>query len=257
MSSFWFANPSFGGGLGGAPVRQPSVFGLNIGSTAGFRGIDGQQPSPVLGYGLLVIAILLGLGVSNLRRSGLGRRMLAVRSNERAASAVGINVARTKVSAFAISSFIAGVAGAMYAYNYGSVSANNYTALIALTVIAFAYVGGITMVSGAVLAGLFMTDGLTQYATEQWLHISGIWILLLGAWAVLSNVIFWPDGLAGGIYQRRRERAARRLAVAVGAEPEPAFAGIPEQGGGRMPPGTRQPAPATIASPQPTDEETS
>jgi branched-chain amino acid transport system permease protein len=255
MSNFWFANPSFGGGLGGAPVQQPTLFGLNLGSTAAFRGIDGQQPSPVLGYGLLVIAILLGLGVSNLRQSGLGRRMLAVRSNERAASAVGINVARTKVSAFAISSFIAGVAGAMYAYNYGSVSANNYTALIAFTVIAFAYVGGITMISGAVLAGLFMTDGLTQYATEQWFHISGIWILLIGAWAVLSNVIFWPDGLAGGVYQRMLDRAARRTAAS--ASPALAATGPAPAAAAPGPPRTLTAAPVTIASPQPTDEERS
>jgi branched-chain amino acid transport system permease protein len=252
MSNFWFANPSFGGGLGGAPVQQPALFGLSLGGTAAFRGIDGQQPSPVLGYGLLVIAVLLGLGVSNLRQSGLGRRMLAVRSNERAASAVGINVAKTKVSAFAISSFIAGVAGAMYAYDYGSVSANNYTALIALTVIAFAYVGGITMVSGAVLAGLFMTDGLAQYATQQWLHISGVWILLLGAWAVLSNVIFWPDGLAGGTYQRRRQRAARRAAAS--AQPALAAAGSAAASAAAAS-GTLAVTPVTIAGPQQTDKE--
>jgi branched-chain amino acid transport system permease protein len=255
MSSFWFANPSFGGGLSGAPVRQPSLFGLNLGSTAGFRGVDGQQPSPVLGYGLLVFAILLGIGVSNLRQSGLGRRMLAVRSNERAASAVGINVARVKVGAFAISSFIAGVAGAMYAYNYGSVAAANYSALTAFTVIAFAYVGGITMVSGAVLAGLFMTDGLAQYATEQWFHISGIWILLFGAWAVLSNVIFWPDGIAGGVYQRTRDRAARRTAAS--ALPALATTRSAVAAAAPAPPGTLVVAPVTIASPQQTDEERS
>lgn len=253
MSNFWFANPSFGGGLSGAPVGQPTLFGLNLGSTAGFRGIDGQQPSPVLGYGLLVFAVLLGLGVSNLRQSGLGRRMLAVRSNERAASAVGINVARVKVGAFAISSFIAGMAGAMYAYNYGSVAAANYTALIAFTVIAFAYVGGITMVSGAVLAGLFMTDGLTQYATEQWFHISGIWILLFGAWAVLSNVIFWPDGIAGGIYQRMRGRAARRTAASA----SPALAATGSAAAPPAPRGTLAVAPVPIASPQQTDQERS
>jgi len=254
LSNFWFANPSFGGGLGGAPVQQPELFGINLGSTAAFRGLDGQQPSPVLGYGLLVIAVLLGLGVSNLRQSGLGRRMLAVRSNERAAAAVGINVARTKVGTFAISSFIAGVAGAMYAYNYGSVSADNYSALTAFTVIAFAYVGGITMISGAVLAGLFMTDGLTQYATEQWFHISGIWILLVGAWAVLSNVIFWPDGIAGGVYQRMQDRAARRTAAsasAVATSTESAAAAA------STPPRALAVAPVTTATPQQSNEERS
>jgi len=106
------------------------------------------------------------------------------------------------------------------------------------------------MVSGAVLAGLFMTDGLTQYATEQWLHISGVWILLLGAWAVLSNVIFWPDGLAGGVYQRRRERAARRTAAFA----SPALATAGPAPAAPAPPGALTPAPVTIASPQQTEE---
>jgi branched-chain amino acid transport system permease protein len=138
----------------------------------------------------------------------------------------------------------------MYAYNYGSVSADNYTALIAFTVIAFAYVGGITMISGAVLAGLFMTDGLTQYATQQWFHIDGVWILLVGAWAVLSNVIFWPDGIAGGVYHRMQNRAARRAAaVPALATAGSAAAAAPAQ------PRSLAVAPANIASPQPSNEE--
>src|SRR5262249_49109331 len=52
MSSFWFISPVWGAGLSGAPVDQPSIFGIDLGNTNGFRGLDGQQPSPVLGYGL-------------------------------------------------------------------------------------------------------------------------------------------------------------------------------------------------------------
>ena len=120
MSSFWFINPTWGAGLSGAPIDQPSLFGLDLGNTSSFRGLDGERPSPILGYWILAVAVLLCLFVANLRSSGLGKRMLAVRSNERAAAAAGIHVARVKIAAFGISSFIAGVAGALYAYNFGS-----------------------------------------------------------------------------------------------------------------------------------------
>ena len=74
--------------------------------------------------------------------------MCCFRARQRAAAAAGINVARVKIAAYAISSFIAGTAGWMYAYNFGSVSAARFGILIALGFVAFAYIGGITMVSG-------------------------------------------------------------------------------------------------------------
>ena len=107
--------------------------------------------------------------------------MLAVRSNERAAAAAGINVRNTKFAGFGIASFIAGIAGAMYAYNFGSVSASRFGSLTALGFIAFAYVGGITMVSGAVIAGLVATEGLFPHAFDEWLGLSGNWALLSAA----------------------------------------------------------------------------
>jgi branched-chain amino acid transport system permease protein len=216
MANFWFANGAIGGGIGGAPSGQPILFGLNLGSGAGFRGLDGQQPSPVLGYWLLALAIALSALVANVRRGGLGQRMLAVRSNERAAAAVGVNVANIKIIAFGLGSFIAGTAGAMYAYNFGSVSDDRFSALTALTLIAFTYIGGITMVSGAAIAGFLATAGLSQYAFQKWFGISGTWTLLFGGWAVLSNVIFWPDGIAGGVHKKRAARRERnRLAKAA------------------------------------------
>ena len=78
--------------------------------------------------------------------------MLAVRSNERAAAAASINPRTVKLYAFIISAFIAGLAGCLYAYNFGSVSSDRFDAVTALSLIAFAYVGGITLISGAVFA---------------------------------------------------------------------------------------------------------
>ena len=148
IEQFGFTNRRWGAGVSGSPVEQPRLFGFSIGSDAGFRGLDDKLPSPVLGFLYLVVVIALCLFVAQIRRSVLGQQMLAVRANERAAAAAGINVARVKITAYAISSFIAGTAGWMYAYNFGSVSAARFGILIALGFVAFAYIGGITMVLG-------------------------------------------------------------------------------------------------------------
>ena len=209
IQQFVFANSTWGSGLAGAPISQPSLLGLDLGNDASFRGLDGKLPSPVLGFGVLAVAILLCLFVANLRRGTLGRRMLAVRSNERAAAAVGISVRNVKLIAFAIGSFIAGLAGAMYGYNFGGVSADRFSALTALTLIAFAYIGGITMVSGALLAGFMATEGLSQYALQKWFGISGYWTVLFAGVALIFNLVFYPDGVAGATHAK--SLAKRRL----------------------------------------------
>jgi branched-chain amino acid transport system permease protein len=216
IEQFGFANSRWGAGPSGSPVEQPSLFGVDLGTSAGFRGLDDKVPSPVLGFVFLAVVIALGLLVANLRRSLLGQQMLAVRANERAAAAAGVNVARVKITAYAISSFIAGTAGWMYAYNFGSVSAARFGFLIALGFVAFAYIGGITMVSGAVIGGLVATEGLVPYFFEELLGISGNWTLLVGGLILIFTLIQNPEGIAGTTLRKRR--AAQRAKEVAAAE---------------------------------------
>jgi branched-chain amino acid transport system permease protein len=210
IEQFVFVNTTWGSGLAGAPVAQPTLFGINLGNAASFRGLDGELPSPILGIGILIVTILLCMLVANIRRGTLGQRMLAVRSNERAAAAVGISVRNTKLIAFGVSSFIAGIAGGLYGYNFGGVSADRFSALTALSVIAFAYIGGITMVSGALVAGFLATQGLSQYAFQKWFGISGDWTVLFAGVALVFNLVFYPEGIAGASYAKKM--AKRRMA---------------------------------------------
>ena len=152
--------------------------------------------------------------VANVRRASLGQRMLAVRSNERAAAAAGINVRNTKLVGFGIAAFVAGMAGALYAYNFGSVSYSRFGALTALGLIAFAYFGGITMVSGAVLAGVGATEGLFPHAFDRWLGLSGNWALLIGGFALIVTLLVNPEGIAGTGYKKKQQKK-RRLAAAA------------------------------------------
>lgn len=209
MEQALFTNTSFGG-TAGVSVSPPRLFGIDLGPGADFRGLDGNEPSPLFGFLVLTVTVILGLYVANLRRTALGRRMLAVRSNERAAAASGVDVRAVKIAAFAISSFIASAAGTLYGYNFGSVSAARFTALAALALIGFAYIGGITMVSGAVIAGLLSTEALVPHALDKWFGVKGTWALLFAGVSLIVTLIANPDGIAGAAHRRRALKKAAR-----------------------------------------------
>ncbi len=209
IEQFVFLNTTWGGGTSSSPVPEPKL-GIDLGPYGHFRGLDGKVPSPVFGFFVLGMTVVLGLYVANLRRSNLGQRMLAVRSNERAAAAAGINVRNVKFAAFGISSFIAGISGALYGYNFSSVTVTRFSALTALSLIALAYVGGVTMVSGALFAGLISVEALFPYALEKWFGISGNWALLFAGLALIVTLIQNPDGVAGATYRKRQLKKKRR-----------------------------------------------
>jgi branched-chain amino acid transport system permease protein len=206
IQNFGFVNATWGGGLSGSPVPEPKLFGLDLGTQNSFHGVDGNVPSPVFGWVALICCVLLCVWVGFIRRGTLGQRMLAVRSNERAASAAAINPRTVKLYAFGISALIAGVAGVLYAYNFGSVSADRFDAVTALSLIAFAYAGGITLVSGAVFAGLISAQALIPYALDKWFGLNGNWFLLFGGVVLIFTLLQNPTGVAGDIYRRLHKK---------------------------------------------------
>jgi len=219
IQNFGFVNSTWGGGLAGSPVSEPTWFGLDLGPNGPFRGIDGNQPSPVFGWVALICCVLVCVGVGYIRRGTLGQRMLAVRSNERAAAAAAINPRTVKLYAFGIAAFIAGVGGVLYAYNFGSVSADRFTAVTALSLIAFAYAGGITLISGAVFAGLLSAQALIPYALDKWFGLNGNWFLLVGGFLLIFTLQQNPAGVAGDIYRRIHKRSVVRAPETAAAVP--------------------------------------
>jgi branched-chain amino acid transport system permease protein len=219
LEQFGFLNERWGGQASGSPVTQPKLGGLDLSPDASFRGLDDKIPSPVFGFLVLAAVILLAMLVANVRRSSLGQRMLAVRSNERAAAAAGINVRNTKLAGFGIAAFVAGMAGALYAYNFGSVSYSRFGALAALALIAFTYFGGITMVSGAIIAGIGATEGLLPHGFDEWLGLSGNWAFLIGGIALIVTLLVHPEGIAGTGWKRKQQKKKRRAAEAAAREP--------------------------------------
>jgi branched-chain amino acid transport system permease protein len=206
IEQFWFNNSSWGGGLGSVPVPEAKLFGIDLGPRASFPTWDGKLPSPAFGLFCLVVTVALCVLVANVRRSSLGERMLAVRANERAAAAQTLNVRHVKIAAFGISSFIAGCAGVLYAYNFESVSTGNFGIVAALPFVAFAYIGGISTVTGAVISGLLVSEGLLPHAVEKWLGIPPTYELYLAGLLLIFNLTQSPEGIAGVVVPAARKR---------------------------------------------------
>ncbi len=205
-----FTSPLWAGTLLGEIASPPSLFGLKFGITdsAGFG--DGQIPNPVFGFFLVAVIVLLCWLTSRLRASAWGRRMLAVRANERAASAAGVSVKETKLVAFAVSAFVAGLAGALSAYRFGSVTPAYFGVFQSLLFLAFAYMGGISSVTGAVVGGILVTNGLMFTVLQQWFGISQNYTQVIGGLGLILTLVLNPDGIAGtwtviGAKWRRRQ----------------------------------------------------
>lgn len=199
-----FASPQLNGITG---VPRPRVFGVDLGFLA--AGRDNFRPQ----FGALAVAVLAAstLVVANLRRSDTGLRWLAVRSNERAAAACGIDVGTTKLGAFALSSALAGLGGALLAYELPALSPQQFMVVSALAVLALCYLGGVASIAGALVAGVLASGGLlTQLQGGATGSQSGTQFALSGLLLVVVVVVA-PDGAVLTVRRRfARGRAGAR-----------------------------------------------
>ncbi len=209
LDAFVFRSETVSGGLAGVSVPAPGLFGLDV-------GINGSAPAdyPRIVFGLVALGVFVLLAVLavNLRRSATGAHCLAVRSNERAAGAIGINAAATKLLAFALSAFVAGVAGGLIGYQQGRLSPESFSIFVSLMLLSIAYIGGIATIPGVLVAGFLLAPGgLGFTALERWFELGRYQPLIAGLGVVVSAVLN-PDGLAAARH-RRRERPSARVRV--------------------------------------------
>ena len=203
LEAAWFRNPDLNGGLAGARVAAPRVFGLDLSIGLG-------RDFPRVGFCLACLVLLAAAcwGVARLRLSQLGAAMLAVRANERSAAAAGVNVARTKVVAFAIASFIAGTGGGMLAYVRGGVSADSFGTFAGLALFALVLVAGTGSIGGALLAGLIGSGGLFYVVAAEHVEI-GPWFNIGAGVALLATMVIAPDGITGLLHRKLLARTGR------------------------------------------------
>src|SRR3989440_10199344 len=131
-------------------------------------GVITAQRMAILGYSIdtpatrylltLAIVALMALAAKNLMRSETGRAFMAIRDMDVAASVIGIPMMKTKLLAFAISSFYCGVAGALYAYCYlGTVEPEAFTLDLSFRVLFMIIIGGVGSILGSFLGAAFIT----------------------------------------------------------------------------------------------------
>jgi branched-chain amino acid transport system permease protein len=200
-----FKNAKFAGELGALEVKPPTIFGQRVGpnnqtlAIFGAQGHDKNPPNVWFGVFCLVFVVIFALLMVNVRRSATGRRFLSVRSNERAAASAGVNVSGTKLLAFGLSAFIAGIGGVLSGYSLGSVTPLYFGSLASLTFLAFAYLGGISSVSGAIWAGFLVPVGISFTLLNKVFHISPNYTPLIGGLGLITTAILNPEGVAGGL----------------------------------------------------------
>jgi branched-subunit amino acid ABC-type transport system permease component len=210
VDAFYFRNLELNGGSTQPSVGDPHLFGINLGIGSG-----DSYPRPAFGFLVLAVLVACCLGVIALRRGRLGHDMLAVRANERAAAAVGINVARTKLIAIAIAAGLAGLAGSLMAYQSGQVSPDTFAALTGVLFFVVVYLAGPTSVSGALVAGFIGPLGLLATFLDRSIDL-GSYYELITALLLVFAAVRHPEGMAGfvqSMFDRHREKS--------GTEPPP------------------------------------
>jgi branched-chain amino acid transport system permease protein len=182
-------------------IHAPSIFGFHFGINGTFPIGSRQPPNASFSIFVLLVVVACCAAVLAVRRSDLGRRFLAVRSDEQAAAALGVNVPRTKLWAFAIGAMLAGLGGALSGYQFQSVSSTSYTALQSVEILAIAYLGGISTVSGSLWASTLAVGGIGVVVIQDLFHMGQFQPLIAGLGLVLTAVLN-PEGIAGVMNQQ-------------------------------------------------------
>jgi branched-chain amino acid transport system permease protein len=177
-------------GLSGIP--RPSFFGLEFKASGGpgsFAGFFGIEPSPLhrviwLYYVILALALLTNWVSVRLRRLPIGRAWEALREDEIAARALGINTTNTKLTAFAIGAGFGGLAGAFFATRQAFISPESFVFMESAIILAIVVLGGMGSQIGVALAALAMIGGIELFrdAAEYRMLIFGIAMVVIMLW---------------------------------------------------------------------------
>jgi ABC-type branched-subunit amino acid transport system ATPase component/branched-subunit amino acid ABC-type transport system permease component len=184
-----FDNGKYVGGFAGTVVGAPKLFGWNI------SPFDHPQRYALIALGCFVVSALM---VSNVRRGRSGRRLLAVRTNERAAAALGISVPSAKLYAFAVSAGIAALGGILYGFRTETITyATTFTNFNSITDVGLAFIGGIGFLLGPIF-GATMAPGAVGTQITNVLFSQGVanYITLAGGLILILLVLQNQDGIA-------------------------------------------------------------
>ena len=177
--------------------------------TKGAAGLTGIPLATVFGFKILTeqhfyyfifFTVVLGFYIADrLANSKIGRTFSAIREDELAAEAMGVPVNRYKISAFVISAFYAGMAGAIYGVFSGVASPDNFTFDDSVAFLCMSVIGGNRSIAGAFVGAFaltFLSEALRSLQTYR--------LILYGA-ILIFTVIYMPQGLVG-IYEDTKKK---------------------------------------------------
>jgi branched-chain amino acid transport system permease protein len=186
---YFFLNPKYLGFWlpeSGQFVTRPKLYGF-FSTTSDIRFY----------FVCLTFLALFLLAARSLRRNRFGRILMGVRDNPRGVQAYGVNLARTKLAAFAISGFIAATAGGLFTYYLQSIDSNTFTAQRSIHVFTIAVIGGLTSLPGAVM-GAGVIEGIPfLFNGDETVR------LLTSSVGLLFLLMFVPGGLSELMYRNR------------------------------------------------------
>jgi ABC-type branched-subunit amino acid transport system permease subunit len=164
-------------------IRRPSLFGINLSS---------QRATYYFALAVLVVVLVVA---RVWRDRGLARRLVAVRDNEITAAAMGIRVTRTKLLAFALSGFLAGVAGVCFALVTQRFQATTFDPAESILIVAMVIIGGIGSIEGAVLGALYLIGVPAAFGSGTTVQFitSGV--------GLTAFLLFLPGGLADVLHR--------------------------------------------------------
>jgi branched-chain amino acid transport system permease protein len=182
------------GGAMGIYVAEPSLFGF---------ALDTDRK---LFYAIFVCFVFFTWIAVNLVRTRYGRAFIAIRDNDRAAEGMGIPLFRYKLLSFAISSFYAGFAGALFAYQNMSITPEPFNLWLSIEFIAMIIIGGLGNVSGAVMGTVFIVflNEFSRHITEYLMNVGATGVAITMApltefvfgLTIVLFIIFEPKGIA-------------------------------------------------------------
>ena len=183
---------------------------LNLDAVGGARGLIGI-PGQTDFVATLHAAAWAGASVLLLRRlidSSYGRGFLSVREDEIASECMGINVTRTKVTAFVISSFFAGAAGSLFAHFNNFLNPATFSFVKSVDVVIMVVLGGMGSLTGSLLGAIIVT--ILPEALRPLQRVIGIDLRMVIYSLTLILLMIWrPQGLFGGVDWRRVWRSRR------------------------------------------------
>ncbi|MFC7505076.1 branched-chain amino acid ABC transporter permease [Nocardioides sp. GCM10030258] len=160
---FFEWNEMSGGPQVGREAAKPELFGIQFTVDNGFKGgWTEEQKLYWLFLGVLVVAAVLA---RNIARSRIGRAFSAIRDRDVAAGVMGVNLTRYKIVAFTISSFYAGICGALMFSASGHFTPESFSLLMSVQFIAIVLIGGVATISGTIM-GAMLIALLPRLASE-------------------------------------------------------------------------------------------